>query len=452
MIGQSSFTSSLFLPETSASLRGPAAIAFDSGGNLWVGDTSNDRVLEYTTPFSTDEAANVVIGQPTFTFSWFQPTPNSTGLWAPNGVAFDHSGNLWVTDRDDNRATEYTAPFSTDEAASLVIGQPNFDTRYIVVGDLTAASQYNPIGIAFDSGGNLWVADTGNNRVLEYPASPSSTTTTTITVTSPTTTTQTASTTSTATATTTTTTTSLASTTSIATSTSSATSTVRSTTTILSGVCYDPEVTVTQTSTTFSPTTETTTSTYYTTSTGTQTVIATSTATLTTTTVVPVTITTTEVQSTTECSTTTTSSTTTSSSSSTVTPPLGVPRVPARLQSGSSGHRHLGLGSIHEGPRSAQVCPCVARRARSNSCEAWLSLRPPPQNPLFGPACARRGKNRTRIIVTPTGSEPECVIEAGLGTQLGGPAVIPRYPGLPWTVPKLERIPMSRWHFLGVRV
>ena len=152
--------------------------------------------------------------------------------------------------------------------------------------------------------------------------SPTVTSTTTTTVTSPTTTTQTASTTSTATATTATTTTSLASTTGTATSTSSATSTVKSTTTILSGTCYDPEVTVTQTSTSFAPTTETTTSTYYTTSTGTQTATATSTETFTTTTVVPVTTTTTEVSSTTECL------TTVSSSSSTVTPPVGVPQFP----------------------------------------------------------------------------------------------------------------------------
>ena len=137
----------------------------------------------------------------------------------------------------------------------------------------------------------------------------SATTTTTITVTSPTTTTEIASTTSTAATTTTTTTTSLAYATSTTKTISSATSTAKTTTTILSGTCYDPEVTITHTSTSVTTITEKTTATYYTTSTGTQTVAMASTATLTTTTAVPVTTTVREVSSTIECLTTVSTST-----------------------------------------------------------------------------------------------------------------------------------------------
>ena len=127
MIGQSSFTG------------GGSGYDFDGaersrwprlrlGRNLWVVDTGNSRVLEYKTPFSTGEAASLVIGQSSFTSSDFADT-NSTGLSYPTGLAFDSGGNLWVADQGNDRVLEYKAPFSTHEAASLVIGQPSFTSR-----------------------------------------------------------------------------------------------------------------------------------------------------------------------------------------------------------------------------------------------------------------------------------------------------------------------------------
>ena len=50
------------------------------------------------------------------------PATTSTGLDTPNGLAFDSSGNLWVADSSNNRVLEYKAPFTTGEAASLVLG------------------------------------------------------------------------------------------------------------------------------------------------------------------------------------------------------------------------------------------------------------------------------------------------------------------------------------------
>ncbi len=123
VIGQSSFTT-MVSDVSVTGLSNPFAIAFDSGGNLWVADYGNNRVLEYTTPFSTDEAASLVIGQSSFTGTGSATT--STGLWGPDAVAFDSGGNLWVADYGNNRVLEYTTPFSTDEAASLVIGQSSF--------------------------------------------------------------------------------------------------------------------------------------------------------------------------------------------------------------------------------------------------------------------------------------------------------------------------------------
>ena len=57
--------------------------------------------------------------------------------------------------------------FSNGQAATVVVGQGTFTTG--TAGTTSTTLQF-PAGISFDSAGNLWVADTANNRVLKYPA------------------------------------------------------------------------------------------------------------------------------------------------------------------------------------------------------------------------------------------------------------------------------------------
>ena len=123
------------------------------------------RVLEYEPPFSTGEAASLVIGQTSLTGSG--DSSPSGGLYGPTGIAFDSSGNLWVVDSGNNRVLEFKSPFSNGESASLVIGQPTFGGY---IGKTTAGGLNSPSYLAFDPSGNLWVTDQGNNRVLEFAA------------------------------------------------------------------------------------------------------------------------------------------------------------------------------------------------------------------------------------------------------------------------------------------
>src|SRR4029077_9803296 len=172
VIGQSSFASSDFADTNSTGLSYPTGLTFDSGGNIWVADQGNDRVLEYETPFSTHEAASLVIGQPGFTTSDTGAT-TKTSLNGVKALAFDSSGNPWVVSFRQSRVLEPPSPFSTHEAASLVIGQSTFTSRECAFTSTCAASPTNlfdPNALTFDSGGNLWVADGDNNRVLEYAA------------------------------------------------------------------------------------------------------------------------------------------------------------------------------------------------------------------------------------------------------------------------------------------
>jgi sugar lactone lactonase YvrE len=164
VIGQTSLTGTGD-SSPSGGLFGPTGLAFDAGGNLWVVDSGNNRVLEFKSPFTNGESASLVIGQPTF--GGYIGTTTSGGLNSPSYVAFDPSGNLWVTDQGNNRVLEFTAPFSTGQKAFRVIGQENFTSSAPAS---TANGLFEPLGIAFDSKGDLWVVDSANHRVLEYGA------------------------------------------------------------------------------------------------------------------------------------------------------------------------------------------------------------------------------------------------------------------------------------------
>jgi len=164
IIGQTSATG--YLGNTTRSgLSGPGACTFDSHGDLWVSDFFNDRVLEYVPPFSTGMIASVVLGQSTFTGS-------ATGTTAVNesrpiGLTFDAKGDLWVADALNNRVLEYVPPFSTGMAASFVLGQTSFTAASA---NSTATTMDYPISVEYSPSGILWVADFLNSRVLGFSA------------------------------------------------------------------------------------------------------------------------------------------------------------------------------------------------------------------------------------------------------------------------------------------
>lgn len=130
-------------------------LAFDLAGNLWVADSSNNRVLEFTSPFSDNMSAAIVIGQ-----SNFQATKTGIAgdrLDYPLYVTIDQAGDLWVSDVGNNRLLEFRPPLFSGMSASVVIGQENIWQQ-----------NFYPGQVAFDSNGNLWVPDGAHASVLEY--------------------------------------------------------------------------------------------------------------------------------------------------------------------------------------------------------------------------------------------------------------------------------------------
>lgn len=131
VIGQDNFTK-YAAGTTQSKLNNPSSVAFDLSGNMWVAEFTNDRVLEFKPPFSTGMKASLVIGQNDFTSAVPSVTRDGLGnvcgarLCGPNYVTFDSSGNLWVADWGANRILEYKPPFSNGMNASLVLGQRDF--------------------------------------------------------------------------------------------------------------------------------------------------------------------------------------------------------------------------------------------------------------------------------------------------------------------------------------
>ena len=156
-----------------AGLNNPTGLAVDSSGNLYIADTGNNRILRFPQPFNAANASqlpsNLIIGQKTFATS----SANFNGLGASTlslnvqgartGITFDASGNLWVADSGNSRVLRFPAsvlaagtPFP---AADIVVGQPNFTTSVAATARTSVNALAGPCGLAFDASGNLYVTD-----------------------------------------------------------------------------------------------------------------------------------------------------------------------------------------------------------------------------------------------------------------------------------------------------
>ena len=161
----------------------PWGLATDSLGNLFVADRNNNRVLEYNTPLNAssgepgagDTNVDNIFGQGLGGGNACNQGingPTAGTLCKPYGVGTDGQ-TLYIADSANNRVVGYAVPttagvFPIDPAAVLVIGQNSFTSA--TSGCTSASSQFlcNPEGVAADLNHNVYAADTGNNRVLEY--------------------------------------------------------------------------------------------------------------------------------------------------------------------------------------------------------------------------------------------------------------------------------------------
>ena len=157
-------------------MNGPTVVAIN-GNFLYVADTGNNRVLVFTIdPVSftvtSGQSASYVLGQSDFTTATGGTTASKMN--GPAGVYYDGGTNLYVADTGNNRVLVFNsdpASISNGEDASYVLGQPDFTT---VTPGTTASKMHGPKSIAPDlfNGTSIYVSDTLNNRVLSFPLDP----------------------------------------------------------------------------------------------------------------------------------------------------------------------------------------------------------------------------------------------------------------------------------------
>ncbi len=166
-------------PVSSQALSTPTAVATD-GHVLAVADTNNNRILIWNSiPSSLDQAANIVLGNSSFTTPG-PPIATQSTFRGPQGI-WIQNGKLFVADTQNYRILIWNSiPTHNNQAADLVLGQANFTTGTQPACNptkgnyTTAANEFcDPVSVTSD-GTRLFVSDLGFNRVLIWNSIPSS--------------------------------------------------------------------------------------------------------------------------------------------------------------------------------------------------------------------------------------------------------------------------------------
>jgi uncharacterized protein (TIGR03437 family) len=149
-------------PATAASLRldVTSGVAVDEGGNLCIADTGNSRIRKV-------DPAGIITTFAGGGGSLGDGGPATRAAFnGPFGVAVDATGNLYITDWGNNRIRKV----SPGGIISTVVGNgiPGFSGDG---GSATTASLNYPRGVAVDSAGNIYIADTSNNRIRKVDPS-----------------------------------------------------------------------------------------------------------------------------------------------------------------------------------------------------------------------------------------------------------------------------------------
>jgi uncharacterized protein (TIGR03437 family) len=195
VLGQTSFTTVGPVTPTASSLRAPQGVWFQ-GQQFFVADTQNNRVLIWNSiPTQNNQPANLVLGQPDFTtvpqFDQTKQSLNSSAstLLSPTSVTSDGK-HLFVADEGYSRVLIWNSiPTTNTQPADVEIGQQDMENSFGDDAiDMCASNGVDTNGnptypnlcastlsfprFALSDGTRLFVADTGNDRVLIYNTIP----------------------------------------------------------------------------------------------------------------------------------------------------------------------------------------------------------------------------------------------------------------------------------------
>jgi len=143
-------------PATSATLIDPYAVVMDSSGNLYISDSTANVVRKV----NSSGTITTYAGTGTANYSGDNGPANQAALDGPAGLALDSSGNLYIADSYNNRIRMVNAGGIITTVAGN--GTPGFSPDGTAA---TSASLLVPMGVAVDSSGTIYIADTGNSVV-----------------------------------------------------------------------------------------------------------------------------------------------------------------------------------------------------------------------------------------------------------------------------------------------
>jgi sugar lactone lactonase YvrE len=144
---------------TSSMLNRPLYVAVDALGNIYINDASNNRIRMVT---KSSGVITTVAGDGTQEYKGDGGLATSAGLHYPAGIAVDSSGNLYIADAIIDRVRMVT------KSTGIITTVAGDGTQGGYKGDgglATSAGLFYPAGIAVDSSGNLYIADTYNHRI-----------------------------------------------------------------------------------------------------------------------------------------------------------------------------------------------------------------------------------------------------------------------------------------------
>ncbi len=145
----------------------PAGIAADNGGNVYIADTDNNTIRKIVVSTAAVTTLAGSAGSP----GAIDATGNAARFDNPSGVAVNSSGNIYVADTMNHTLRRVTAA----GAVSTLAGQAGVSGSANGTG--TAALFFGLQGLAIDSGGNLYVADTNNHVIRKVVSSTGAVTT-----------------------------------------------------------------------------------------------------------------------------------------------------------------------------------------------------------------------------------------------------------------------------------
>jgi uncharacterized protein (TIGR03437 family) len=156
-------------PAVGAQLSGPTGVAVDGAGNVFLVDTFNSRIRK----ISSGGIITTAAGNGFYSYSGDGGPATSAQLYGPSGVALDGNGNLFIADSGNNRVRQLssngviTGVAGNSPSCAAPFGPPAGPCGgYSGDGAVATSAQLNhPGGVAVDSAGNLFIADSGNNRI-----------------------------------------------------------------------------------------------------------------------------------------------------------------------------------------------------------------------------------------------------------------------------------------------